>query len=104
MSIDVYLSSKDHSYDAKGTYSERILIVKKGSKIRSNFAEHIRGGNNAKSFRDNPMFVDADGNVLVDCMFSSPSTAAQFVTGSSTNGYTAWHVDKKTTLKKYLGR
>lgn len=102
MSIEVYLNSKDKSYDAKGTYSEGIFVVKKGSKIRLDFAEHIRGGRKAMLFRNDPIFVDEAGNVLADCTFSSPSTAAQFVTGRSTNGHVAWHIDQKTTLKKYI--
>ncbi|MPM42425.1 hypothetical protein SDC9_89090 [bioreactor metagenome] len=102
MSLEVYLTSKDKSCDAKGTYAERSFIVKKGSRIRLDFANHIRGGNTAKSFRDNPNVVDSDGILLVSCTFTSPSTAAQFVTGRSTNGYTAWHVDRKTTLKTHL--
>lgn len=103
MSIEVYLTSKDQSYDAKGTYTEDFFIVKKGSKIRLDFADHIRGGRKAKSFRHDPKVVDNEGNVLKDCEFGSSSTAAQFVTGSSTNGLMAWHVDKKTTLKARLG-
>ncbi|MEA4898705.1 MAG: DUF4357 domain-containing protein [Christensenellaceae bacterium] len=104
MSLEVYLTSKDQSYDAKGSYSEGTFIVKKGSKIRLAFAEHIRGGKKAKSFRDDPHVVDSDGIVLADCVFTSPSTAAQFVTGRSANGYMVWHIDKKTTLARSLGR
>lgn len=103
MSLEVYLTNKDRSYDAKGTYTKETFIVKKGSKIRLEFAEHIKGGTKAKSYRSDPKVVDAEGNVLEDCLFSSSSTAAQFVTGRSTNGPKAWHVDKKTTLKAHLG-
>lgn len=84
MSIEVYLTSKDASYDAKGTYNEESFVVKKGSKIRLEFAEHIRGGRKAKSYRMDPNIVDSEGIVLKDCEFGSPSTAAQFVTGRST--------------------
>lgn len=104
MSIEIYLTSRDQSYDAKGTYTEESFIVKKGSKIRLDFADHIRGGKKSKSYREDPSVVDSDGNVLKDCSFGSSSTAAQFVTGRSTNGLVAWHVDKKTSLKSYLGR
>lgn len=103
MSIEVYLTSKDASYDAKGSYNEESFVVKKGSKIRLEFAEHIRGGRKAKSYRMDPNIVDSEGIVLKDCEFGSPSTAAQFVTGRSTNGLVAWRVDKKTSLKAHLG-
>lgn len=104
MLLEVYLRSIDQDYDAKGVYSDGTFIVKKDSRICLDFAEHIRGGRKAKSYRNNPEFVDAVGNVLADCTFSSPSTAAQFVTGRSVNGYIAWRIDKKTTLKKFLGK
>lgn len=102
MLLEVYLDSRGHKYYAKGVYSEEGLVVKKNSRINLSFAKHVKGGKKAKSFRDNPELVDQAGVVLADCLFDSPSTAAQFITGSSVNGYTAWHVDKKTTLKKHL--
>jgi len=104
MSIEVYLTNKDQSYAAQGTYTEEKFVVKKGSKIRLDFAEHIRGGRKAKSYREDPKFVDNDGNVLIDCEFGSSSTAAQFVTGRSTNGFVAWRVDEHTNLKRFLGK
>ena len=104
MTIEVYLISKDQSYDAKGTYTEETFVVKKGSKIRLDFAKHIRGGKKAKSYREDPKVVDSDGIVLKDCEFGSSSTAAQFVTGRSTNGLVAWRVDKHTNLKRFVSK
>ena len=46
--------------------------------------------------------MDENGNILKNCEFTSPSTAAQFVTGRSTNGYEAWKVEKKLSLGQYL--
>lgn len=104
MEINVSLTNRRKDFNANGVFSEDFFVVKKGSVIRLDFAEHIRGGKKAKSYRNNSLFVDEDGNVLIDCSFRSPSTAAQFVTGRSTNGYVAWRVDEKTTLGKFLGR
>lgn len=104
MKVEVYIKSRRGDYEAKGVFEDGKLIVKKGSKIKLSFAEHIRGGQKARSYRDDPAYVDAEGNVLKDCEFGSPSTAAQFITGTSTNGYTKWFVKEKTTLSKYLGR
>lgn len=104
MSIKVYLTNKKRSYDAKGTYNEKTFVVKKGSRIQLEFAKHIIGGHKAKSYREDPKYVDIDGNVLKDCVFGSSSTAAQFVTGRSANGFIAWRVDKKTNLKRFLGK
>lgn len=104
MPIEVYLTNRNKSYFAQGSYSEETFIVKKGSKISLDFASHIKGGRKAKSFRDDPTVVDNDGNVLKDCVFGSPSTAAQFVTGRSTNGFISWRVDDHNNLKQFLGK
>lgn len=104
MRIEVYIKSRNGNFEAKGIFEDGKLIVRKGSKIELSFADHIRGGKMARSYRDDPAFVDAEGNVLKDCEFGSPSTAAQFVTGRSTNGYKKWFVKEKTSLSKYLGR
>lgn len=102
MKVALYLNARDGGYNAKATYDGAKVAVLKGSKIRLSFANHVRGGKTAKKYRDNPLFVDTNGFTLDDCVFESPSTAAQFVMGSSVNGWTAWHIDKKTTLKKYV--
>ena len=104
MPIKIYLKSKSNTYYAEGTYSDGMVTVMKGAKIQLDFAIHIRGGTKAKNLRSDKTIVDETGTVIKDCIFSSPSTAAQFITGRSTNGYVAWHIDKKTTLGKYLGR
>lgn len=102
MKVEIYLSAKNGNYNAIGTFEEGCVVVKKGSQLRMSFAEHIRGGKTAKKYREDSAVVDQSGITLKDCCFKSPSTAAQFVMGSSVNGWEAWHVDKKTNLKKYI--
>ena len=102
MKTDIYLKSRNDSFDASGTFDNGKTIVKKGSRIRLSFADHVRGGTTAKRLRENPTIVSPSGVVLEDCTFNSPSTAAQFVMGSSVNGWRAWHVDKKTSLEKAI--
>lgn len=102
MKTEMYLTARDRNYNAKAIYDDGEVVVKKGSLLRTTFADHVRGGNAAKKFREDPDIVGVDGITKKDCAFSSPSTAAQFVMGSSVNGWTAWHVDKKTTLRKYV--
>lgn len=87
---------------AEARYEEKRVVVKAGGRISEDFAEHIQGGKKAKSYREDPEYVDAEGYILKDCVFTSPSTAAQFVTGRSTNGYEAWKVDGKKSLGDYL--
>lgn len=102
MEINIILSSRNGSYAANAVYNDGNVIVKKGGRIDLSFADHIRGGKMSKKYRESSDYVDSEGNILRDCEFSSPSTAAQFVTGRSTNGYEAWKVEKKISLGKYL--
>lgn len=104
MKVKVYLISKSDSYNAVAVYENGKVTVKQGAKLRMPFANHVRGGQTAKKYRENPDFVNENGVTIKNCEFLSPSTAAQFVMGSSVNGWKAWHVDKKTTLKQYVER
>ena len=101
MNITVNLTCKNSSFHAEGIFSDaKHFIVLKGSIINIKATKGLVA-RKAIEYRDNREFVDETGLVINDCFFSSPSTAAQFVNGSSTNGYVAWKVGKKT-LKNYL--
>ena len=102
MKTEMYLRGRNDQYNAIAVYEDGTVTVKKGSVIRMSFADHIRGGKTAKEIRNDPAIVDENDIVKKDCVFSSPSTAAQFVMGSSINGWEAWHIDKKTTLRKLV--
>ena len=103
MKTNMFLKARNGDYDAHAVYDDGIITVIPGSKIRLEFANYIKGGKKALSYRNNPAFVNDRGIVIKDCVFSGASTAAQFVTGQSTNGLLAWHIDQKTSLKKWLG-
>lgn len=102
MRTRIYMTAKNGDYDAEATYADGIVVVKAGSRIRLDFAAHIRGGKKALSYRNDRAYVDDKGIVLKDCTFTSSSTAAQFVTGRSTNGLESWHIDPKKKLKDFL--
>ena len=102
MRIDIKISSKKTEAHAEAVYSGSTVIVKAGGVISKDFADHIKGGKEAKALRDDRTCVSSEGIILKDCEFDSPSTAAQFVTGRSTNGYEAWKVEDKVSLGKYL--
>lgn len=102
MKIDIHFSLKNGSAYADGIYDGEKTIVKAGGRISDSFASCIKGGTMAKRVRDDPKCVDADRNIIADCVFSSPSTAAQFVSGRSLSGYEAWKVDKKKSLGTFL--
>lgn len=102
MKVMIHIENRNRSYYAEGIYSQEGIIVKKGGKISDFFAEYIRGGKKAMEYRSNREYVDAQGIIVKDCIFKSPSTAAQFVTGRSVNGYNIWKVVDGKTLGNYL--
>lgn len=100
MDIAVTLKSRNKNYSATGRYIDsKNFVVCKGSQIYLNNDSVV--SKKVMKFRENSEYVDKNGVVLKDCTFGSPSTAAQFVNGSSTNGYVAWKVGKQS-LKEYL--
>ena len=98
----IFLTSRNGAYDAKALFEDGKITIQPGARIRLDFADHIRGGRKALSYRKNPEYVNEKGVVLKECVFTSASTAAQFVTGRSTNGLDVWKVEKKLTLKQWL--
>ena len=83
-------------------YNGKIITVLAGGKMSLDFANHIKCRKTAKAYRDNPEYVDGDGNILKNCEFTSPSTASQFVNGQSTDGYEAWKVEKRLPQSHWL--
>lgn len=102
MQIEMTLTNKNRTYFAKATYDGKNVTVKAGTKIYPVFSSCIRGGKTAKRIRESDEFINSEYTLLKDCSFKSPSTAAQFVTGRSVNGYNAWKIDEKKTLGDYL--
>lgn len=102
MKINMTLKQKTGRVNAEAIYQGETVIVLAGGTISEDFAEHIRGGVKAKMYRENKEYVNKDGLIIKNCEFSSPSTAAQFVTGRSINGYASWKVESKKSLGDYL--
>ena len=93
MEIRIQMRTREGNAFAEALYTGEQTIVLPGGRISNNFAEHIRGGTFAKKYRDNLEYVDANKTIIKKCVFSSPSIAAQFVNGKSSNGYRVWKVD-----------
>ena len=101
--MKLYLKGRKGQVDAVAEYQcdSSELIVLKGSKISSTVAggkfrssRSVEKQRNEDSVRDNL--------VVKDIHFKSPSSAANFVNGSSTNGLIAWKTEDGKTLKTYL--
>ena len=82
---------------AKCKRSSEGYIVLRGSVINSKTNEKTCSGV-AKKAREKAK-VDENYTLLEDVLFSSPSAASMFVTGASSNGYTAWKTADGKTLK-----
>lgn len=99
--VRVVLNSKSGSHQADGAFDGTCVTVKKGSKIclTDSYADMSL---KVKSKRHDCELVGDDGIVKQDITFESPTSAAQFVTGRSVNGYVAWRPENKMSLKEYL--
>lgn len=94
-----FMKSNRKNYDAKGEYdpATRSLTVFKGSRVANSFAE-------SKTFKGNvrigKLWDEAveDGIVTKDMKFTSASTAANFVTGQSSNGMRTWKTEDRRSL------
>ena len=100
--IKIYISNRNSDAHAEAIYEDGKVTVLPGGIISADFANHIQGGDKAKMFRNSTEYVDKNRIIIKECVFQSPSTAAQFVTGQSRNGYEGWKVQPKVTLGKYL--
>lgn len=98
--LKVYINKP--GFHADGLYDEGTVTILKGSTISASFSKCIKGITIAKEVRENPEVVDDSWNVLKDCTFPSPSTAAQFVMGQSRDGYDAWKTEEGISLGKHL--
>jgi len=89
--MKVYLVSKKKKLNATGEYfpEDKSLIVYKGSLLSETISE-------SKTYRGRKsILISREGivekNILQeDVRFKSPSTAANFVTGTSSNGNRLW--------------
>lgn len=101
----VYLERKKSNVKAVAEYDEKsgTFTVLKGSIVSDSisYSEKFRG---AKSIEKNRTGTVSNKKVTKDVVFTSPSTAANFVTGSSTNGLMAWKDHNGVPLKVLLSK
>ena len=79
----------------------KAVIVLKGS-ILSETIAHTAKFRGAKSIEKSREGVMKGAVLQKDMVFKSASTAANFVTGSSTNGLTAWKDKDGRTIKEII--
>lgn len=98
-----YIVNKTKSIDAVGEYNEETkeMTVLKGSVLSDTVVStgSFRGTRAILKAREGVM----KENVLTeDVSFKSPSTAANFVRGSSSNGLICWKDENGKTLKEVI--
>jgi len=102
--MKVYLKRKRTSVSAIGEYDikTKALIVKKESVLSGQIrhTEKFRGAKSIEKLREG--VVDDNGVLKEDMYFKSASTAANFVTGSSTNGLVAWKDENGKCIKEII--
>ena len=101
--MKVYLKRVKNNIEAIGEYDveTKTLTVLKGSRVSNSIAytEKFRGAKTIEKHRKG----NIENNVLkVDMIFKSASTAANLVTGSSTNGLVAWKTENGETLRNLV--
>ena len=98
--MKLYIKRKNNTIEAVAEYDSEngSVTVLKGSIVSANIAysEKFRGAKSIEKCRSE--YVE-NGIVIKDAYFKSASTAANFVTGSSTNGLIAWKSENGKTLR-----
>lgn len=102
--MEVFLKNRKGMIYARGEYNEDdgSLTVFKGSVISADVAGGtFRSAKAVKQLRNNPDIVNGN-SVINDVVFKSPSAAANFITGTSTNGLKVWKNKDMVPLKEIL--
>lgn len=99
----LYLKRKRVNIEAVAEYDPETgtFTVLKGSTV-SNTVAHtakFRGADSVEKYRKDTI---KNGVVTKNVVFKSASTAANYVTGVSTNGLISWKNEKGLTLKELL--
>ena len=104
--MKLYLTRKNSPINACAEYdiANKSFVVLKGSKVSDTIAHSatFRGSKSIEKQRSNGTVID--GVVMENVFFKSPSTAANFVTGASTNGMIVWKDANGISLKVLLSK
>lgn len=103
MKVKIFVKSIRSGVNAKAVYDveTKECVVQKGSVVSENISSSpkFRGAKTVIAQRQEYV---VDRVVKKDVVFRSASTAANFVTGSSTNGMTSWKNEDGIKLKELL--
>lgn len=101
--MKLYIKRLKDGVDAVAEYDKATgaMTVLKGSHVSNNISqsEKFRGAKTIERLRKE--YVE-NGIVIKDVVFRSSSTAANFVTGSSSNGLKVWKDENGNVLKAFI--
>lgn len=101
--MKIILKSRKNAYNAIGEYNleTKEVIVLKNSIVSKEIAhsEKFKGANTIEKMRKDKI---VNNSLKDDMAFKSLSTAANFVTGRSTNGLIAWKTEDGTKIKDII--
>ncbi len=101
--MKILLQGRNNNYCAIGDYelTDGSVIVFKNSIVskKISVSKTFRGVDSVKRLRN--LYVKSN-KTTQDIRFKSSSTAANFITGNSTNGLRVWKTEEGITLKEYL--
>ncbi|MDY3118670.1 MAG: GIY-YIG nuclease family protein [Peptoniphilus sp.] len=93
------LLSRRRSANAKAKRTSEGFVLLRGSKISEGYVKSAPRW--VHELREkNAAFIQTDGTITRDLLFSSPSAAAAFVAGGSANGLIEWKTEDGRTLKE----
>ncbi|WP_211208380.1 GIY-YIG nuclease family protein [Corynebacterium lubricantis] len=91
----LYLKAKSASGSGRQTTDGFVVLA--GARLRKEFTDSAPDSvkKNRERFTER---ISPDGQLLSDTLFSSPTAASNFLTGSSTNGKLTWATGEGSTL------
>ena len=95
------ISKLKKDYNATAIFEDGKVTVLAGSKLSNIISTGLPQKGIILKMRNDDSLIKND-ILIKDCIFNSLSTAAQFVTGTITNGKLRWCVEDGRTLKKYF--
>lgn len=103
--MKLYIINEKKNVNSTGEYNPDTneMIVLKNSTVSEdiNHCPTFRGAKSVEKYRQEYTY---NNKTKVDVRFKSPSTAANFVTGRSTNGFDAWKDKSGKCLKEIVKR
>lgn len=103
--MKLYIINENKNINSSGEYNPDTneMIVLKNSIVSEdvNHCPTFRGAKSVEKYRNE---FTSNNKVKEDVYFKSPSTAANFVTGRSTNGFDAWKDKFGKSLKEFVKR